>query len=118
MMMMKSLLRTKLPQSKYLVDLIQTSFAFRLKSFYDSYHLTDFQKFAVTKFIKQNVGISIFLTRHFPKTFELADRGNDKVVRVRDWLFHKINSQRVGTEFPMQRGCPDIIPGLTARPWW
>lgn len=74
----------------------------KLQDFFNEYHLTDFQKFAVTKFIKQNI----------------ADKNNLKVERVRGWLFHKINGQKVPTEFPLQKGCPDIVPGLTATPWW
>jgi len=74
----------------------------KLQGLYNEYYLSDFQKFAVTKFIKENI----------------ANKDNAQVERVRDWLFAKMNKQKVPSIYPLQKGCPDIIPGLTATPWW
>lgn len=35
----------------------KNAFISRLQEFYDEYFLSDFQKFAVNKFIKENIGI-------------------------------------------------------------
>jgi len=74
----------------------------KLDKLYAEYFLSDFQKFAVTKFIKENI----------------AARDNMKVERIRNWLFNKLNGVRQDTPLIYQRGCPDIVPGLTATPWW
>ena len=40
--------------------------------------------------------------------------------RVRGWLLSLLNhAERRRAAVPrLQRGCPEIIPGLRARPWW
>lgn len=38
--------------------------------------------------------------------------------RIRPWLLAKINNTHIPPESPLQKGCPDIIPGLRAKPWW
>ncbi len=48
----------------------------------------------------------------------LADKENKKVERVRDWLFHKLNKSKPDISDTFQRGCPDVVPGLTGKPWW
>jgi len=74
----------------------------RLEKFYEEYHLSDFQKFAVSKFIRENIG----------------DKDNQKVSRIRNWLFSRLNGKKVPVQDELQKGCPEIIPGLRAYPWW
>ena len=67
------------------------------------YHLSNFQKVAVQKFIKDKVGN--------PK--------DDTVVHVREWLFMRINGHKLPKSYhPRQLGCPDLVPGLPLRGWW
>jgi hypothetical protein len=67
------------------------------------YLLNGFQKLAVKKFIKDKVGN--------PKC--------TAVERVREWLFMKMNGQRLPENYhPMQLGCPDLVPGLPLKGWW
>lgn len=73
-----------------------------MKDFYREYHLSPIQVLAVSKFIKQSI----------------ADKDNKKVNRVREWFIYKLNKRRVISKLPLQRGCPNIIPGLRAHPWW
>jgi hypothetical protein len=64
--------------------------------------LTSLQRLALTKFIKV----------HF------SDKNNSKVDRIRPWLLAKINNSHIPPASSLQKGCPDIIPGLRAKPWW
>ena len=75
---------------------------FRLNKVFEDYFLSDLQKIAMTKFIKT----------HF------SNKDNKEVDRIRPWLINKINNQRIHPKEEMQKGCPDIIPGLRAQPWW
>lgn len=70
--------------------------------FYDDYFLNPFQRTMVTNFIKKQMG----------------DKNNNKVDRIRPWLLAKINQSHVHPSNILQKGCPDIIPGLRAKPWW
>lgn len=74
----------------------------RLNSFYQDYFLSGLQQMAVSKFIKVHLG----------------DKNNNKVDRIRPWLLAKINQTYIPPASPLQKGCPDIIPGLRAKPWW
>ena len=56
----------------------------------------------MTKFIKSNLG----------------NKENKDVDRIRPWLLAKINKQIIESTEEMQKGCPDIIPGLRAKPSW
>lgn len=53
-----------------------------------------------------------FIKTHF------GNKDNTQVDRIRPWLISKINNQRIPPKDEMQKGCPDIIPGLRAKPWW
>jgi hypothetical protein len=64
--------------------------------------LTGLQRVALTKFIKT----------HF------AEKANSQVDRIRPWLLAKINQTHIAPSSPLQKGCPDIVPGLRAQPWW
>lgn len=55
----------------------------------------------MTKFIKVN----------FAKTDGSFDR-------LKNYLMAKINKQHILPPTEGQKGCPDIIPGLRAKPWW
>jgi aspartate beta-hydroxylase len=67
------------------------------------YHLNNFQKVACKKFIKDKVG----------------NPDNKDVDRLRDWLFMKMNGQRLPKVMhPRQLGCPDLVPGLSLKAWW
>lgn len=74
----------------------------KLSSIYSEYHLSAIQQFAVDKFMRDLVG----------------DRNNDKVDRVRQWIVKKINGVKAKPIHEGQRGCPGIVPGLRAKPWW
>lgn len=74
----------------------------RLNQVYKEYFFSDLQKVAMTKFIKT----------HF------SNKDNKDVDRVRPWLLSKINGQKIFPQDELQKGCPDIIPGLRAKPWW
>jgi hypothetical protein len=53
-----------------------------------------------------------FIKTHF------ADKNNPKIDHIRPWLIAKINNSIIPPIHPLQKGCPDIIPGLRAQPWW
>lgn len=55
----------------------------------------------MTKFIKVN----------FAKTDGSFDR-------IKSYLMAKINKKHILPPTEGQKGCPDIIPGLRAKPWW
>lgn len=55
----------------------------------------------MTKFIKVN----------FAKTDGSFDR-------IKNYLMAKINKKHIPPPTEGQKGCPDIIPGLRAKPWW
>lgn len=63
--------------------------------------MTELQKVAATKFIKTYFG----------------DK-NGNFDHLRPWLMGKINNNHISPSNPLQKGCPDIIPGLKAQPWW
>ena len=67
------------------------------------FHLTEFQKVACKKFIKDKVGN--------PK--------NKDVDRLREWLFMRLNGNKMPKVYhPRQLGCPDLVPGLPLKGWW
>jgi hypothetical protein len=47
-----------------------------------------------------------------------SNKENKAVERIKNWFFSKINGKRIPPVNPLQKGCPDIIPGLRAQPWW
>ncbi len=53
-----------------------------------------------------------FIKTHF------GNKDSKEVDRIRPWLINKINGKHVPSQDVMQKGCPDIIPGLRAKPWW
>ena len=67
------------------------------------YYLSNFQKLACKKFIKDKVG----------------NPENQTVKRCREWIFMKLNGKRLpDTYHPRQLGCPDLVPGLSLKAWW
>lgn len=74
----------------------------RMQELYDEYHLSPVQRIGAQKFISSTI----------------ADPSNLSVTRVREWLLYWINKKKVPPCDPRQRGCPEIIPGLRASPWW
>ena len=38
--------------------------------------------------------------------------------RAREWLFHKLNKKIILSDLEFQKGCPEIIPGLSQHPYW
>jgi aspartate beta-hydroxylase len=42
----------------------------------------------------------------------------EATARAREWLLLQINKRRCKDVPEWQRGCPDIVPGLRANPWW
>ena len=59
------------------------------------------------------------MTTHFIRD-QFADKESKKVDRIREWLFAKMNKNNFSKNYwnPFQIGCPEIIPKLTARPFW
>ena len=49
---------------------------------------------------------------------QMGDKDNKKVDRIRPWLLAKINQTYIAPSNVLQKGCPDIIPGLRAKQWW
>ncbi len=74
----------------------------RLVALYDEYHLNTLQRAAAQKFIRDVI----------------SDPEKTSVAHVRAWLIHWINGKKVPPVHERQRGCPEIIPGLRAMPWW
>jgi aspartate beta-hydroxylase len=74
----------------------------KLNSFFDDYCLNSLQRAAALNFIKEKV----------------ANPEDSSVARVREWLLAQLNSKRIPPVHERQRGCPEIIPGLRANPWW
>ena len=74
----------------------------KLNSFFDDYCLNSLQRAAALNFIKEKV----------------ANPEDSSVARVREWLLAQLNSRRIPPVHERQIGCPEIIPGLRAHPWW
>ncbi|CAM9402185.1 unnamed protein product, partial [Phaeothamnion confervicola] len=57
---------------------------------------------------------------------KIADESADDLQHARAWLVRQLNATGNGGSgtrlppgaSPWQRGCPDLVPGLTARPFW
>mmetsp|Transcript_13318 Transcript_13318/g.25037 ORF Transcript_13318/g.25037 Transcript_13318/m.25037 type:complete len:249 (+) Transcript_13318:1993-2739(+) len=74
----------------------------KLSKLLDEYLLSPLQRAACMKFIRDKV----------------ANPEDDSVVRLRQWLLKKVNGQIILPVHDRQRGCPEIIPGIRALPWW
>ena len=74
----------------------------RLENIFEEYHLNSLQRAAALKFIKEKI----------------ADPENTNVIRAREWVLKKMNSKPIPPPNSRQKGCPDILPGLRAQPWW
>ena len=73
----------------------------KMNAFFDEFYLNSFQRTMA----------ETFLTQHIFEDKQL------KCSRVRSWFLSKLNKKRVqGDE--RQRGCPDLIPNLRAKPFW
>lgn len=73
-----------------------------MEEIFKDYYLSDFQMFAVQKFIKTEAG----------------NPSNAKADRVREWIMAKLNNQTIIGPSPWQKSCPEIIPKLTTRAVW
>ena len=74
----------------------------RIGEILTEYHLNPLQRAATMKFIKEKVG----------------DQSCISVNHIRTWLLSKINNKVIRPPNPRQIGCPDVMPGLRAHPWW
>lgn len=74
----------------------------KLSEFFDEYFLNGIARLAAMKFIKDKLG----------------NREDSNVDRLRRWVIAKINNKKPPPIHPRQAGCPEIIPGLRASPWW
>ena len=82
---------------------VEKIFKAKLEALFEESYLSNFQKLACRKFIKDKVG----------------NPANDEVKRLRGWLFMRINGQKLPEKYhPRQLGCPDLIPGLSLKGWW
>ena len=85
------------------MDEAQTKLWSKIDEVLKDYHLNSFQKVACKKFIKDKVG----------------NPGCTAVERLREWLFMKMNGQRLPEKYhPRQLGCPDLVPGLSLKGFW
>jgi len=51
---------------------------------------------------------------------QMSDPSNTELARLRQWMLHRING-RLSIPTPLsdwQRGCPEILGGLRAQPFW
>ena len=51
---------------------------------------------------------------------QMSDPNNTELARLRQWMLHRING-RLSIPTPLsdwQRGCPEILGGLRAQPFW
>ncbi|OMJ90838.1 hypothetical protein SteCoe_6707 [Stentor coeruleus] len=83
-------------------DSSETLLFTRMNEILSEYHLNGLQKAAAMKFIKEKI----------------ADANCTEVARVRFWLLNKINKKQMIPPHERQIGCPDIVPGIRASPWW
>lgn len=83
-------------------DSSETLLITRLDEILSEYHLNGLQKAAAMKFIKEKI----------------ADANCPDVARARFWLLNKINKKQMIPPHERQIGCPDVVPGLRAHPWW
>ncbi len=76
---------------KFLIDL------------FDEYLLTELQRLAAFKFIKE----------------KFTDTEGKDAVNLKKWLLLKVNGKIYPENAPkLQLGCSDLVPGLTIQPWW
>ena len=79
----------------------ESKFQSKLDSLFDEYYLSNFQRTMVMTFIKKHMG----------------DQKDSEFEHARSWILNKMNKiHSFSTEG--QKGCPDIIPGLKASPFW
>ncbi|CAG9315896.1 unnamed protein product [Blepharisma stoltei] len=74
----------------------------KIQKFFDEFHLNALQRAGAMKFIKEKI----------------SNPDDLSVNHIREWMLAKLNNKRIPPIAPMQRGCPEIIPGLRAHPWW
>lgn len=74
----------------------------RIQLLFEEYHLNSLQRAGALKFLKEKI----------------SNPDDDSVARIREWVLSKINNKKVQPIGEMQKGCPEIIPGLRANPWW
>lgn len=75
----------------------------RLETLLDEFFLSKFQKVMTLHFLREQ--------------FALKD-GKD-LDRVKEWIFLKLNGKGSSDyALPLQCGCPEIIPKLTASTFW
>jgi aspartate beta-hydroxylase len=68
----------------------------------EEYHLSRFAQAAVKRWVRL-----------------MGDPDNTHLSRIKDWLLLKINKKsRARPLNDWQKGCPDIVPGLRALPFW
>jgi len=77
--------------------------SFRLDQLFEEFYLSEFQKVMATQFIQEH----------------LAVKENCKLERIQEWFLMRFNDKNI-QEYcdPFQVGCPEIIPQLTASPFW
>lgn len=50
---------------------------------------------------------------------KIGDPNNKNVDRAREWIFMRLNGKKLPDLYHLrQLGCPDLVPGLTIKPWW
>jgi len=50
---------------------------------------------------------------------QMSDPNNEELARLRQWMLHRINGRLAAPPLSdWQRGCPEILGGLRAQPFW
>jgi hypothetical protein len=91
-------------------EIIENTFEFqnsklykKLIELFDEHLLTDIQKLAAFKFIKE----------------KFLDKENHEADRLKQWILLRVNGKFHPKNIDLnQKGCTDIVPGLTIRGWW
>jgi aspartate beta-hydroxylase len=74
----------------------------KVNKVFEEYHLSPFAMAAARKWVRL-----------------MGNPENKHLARIREWILLRINSKvRAKPTNRWQAGCPDIIPGLRARPLW
>ena len=74
----------------------------KVEKVFEEFHLSPFAMAAAKKWVKL-----------------MADPSKTNLTRIRDWLLLRINNKhRAPPASRWQKGCPDLVPGLRALPFW
>lgn len=88
---------------QYIIDFQNTPLYKKLIELFDEYLLSELQRLAAFKFIKD-----VF-----------TDTKRQDCNNLKQWLLMKVNNKiHPINVHKMQLGCTDVVPGLRIQPWW